>query len=123
MTQVKHDEPNISHLENVIVVIIINKRTIHIRSDKAMYNRMTNDTEFWGNVEATEQDNIITSDNLDLFMSKNLITAYNNLNVKYNNINGLGSLIADKVNIDILKNEANIFMFEKDSKVRVIYKN
>ena len=88
-----------------------------------MYNRATNDTEFWGNVEATEQDNIITSDNLDLFMSKNLITAYNNLNVKYNNMDGLGFLIADKVNIDILKNEVNIFMFEKDSKVQVKYKN
>jgi len=74
-------------------------------------------------VKIVEQDNIITSDNLDLFMSKNLITAYNNLNVKYNNMDGLGSLIADKVNIDILKNEANISMFKKDSKVRVKYKN
>ena len=121
--KIKYDEPNISHLQNVFVVIKINERTIHIRSDKALYNKTTNDCEFWGNVEITEQDNIITSDNLDLFMSKNLITAYNNLNVKYNNMDGLGFLIADKVNIDILKNEADIFMFEKDSKVRVKYKN
>ena len=121
--KIKYDEPNISHLQNVFVVIKINERTIHIRSDKALYDKTTNDCEFWGNVEATEQDNIITSDNLDLFMSKNLITAYNNLNVKYNNMDGLGFLIADKVNIDILKNEANIFMFEKNSKVRVKYKN
>ena len=121
--KIKYDEPNISHLQNVFVVIKINERTIHIRSDKALYNKTTNDCEFWGNVEATEQDNIITSDNLDLFMSKNLITAYNNLNVKYNNMDGLGFLIADKVNIDILKNETNIFMFEKDSKVLVKYKN
>ena len=52
-------------------------------------------------------------------MSKNFISAYNN--VKYNGINGL--LVADKVNIDILKNEADIFMFEKKDKVRVKYKN
>ena len=123
IAEIKHDEPNISHLENVIVIIKIDRRTIHIRSDKAMYNRATNDTEFWGNVEATEQDNIITSDNLDLFMSKNLITAYNNLNVKYNDINGLGFLVADKVDLDILKNEANIFMFKKNDKVSVKYKN
>ena len=123
IAEIKQDEPNISHLQDVVVVIKMGQRTIHIRSDKALYNKTTNDCEFWGNVEATEQDNIITSDNLDLFMSKNLITAYNNLNVKYNHMDGLGFLIADKVNIDILKNEANIFMFEKDSKVRVKYKN
>jgi len=34
-----------------------------------------------------------------------------------------GFLIADKVDIDILKNEANIFMFDKKNKVQVKYKN
>ena len=72
-----------------------------------------------GNVLITETDNIIKSENLDLFMSKNLNTIYNN--VKYNGINGF--LIADKVDIDILKNEANIFMFDKKNKVQVKYKN
>ena len=94
-------------------------RTIHIQSDKAIFNKISNDCEFFGHVKITEQDNIITSDNLDLYMSKNLITAYNN--VKYNGMKGF--LIADKVDIDILKNEANIFMFGKNDKVRVKYKN
>ena len=117
---IKHDDPNISQLQDVFVVIKLSDlRTIHIRSDKAVFNKISNDCEFFGNVEITEQDNIITSDNLDLYMSKNLITAYNN--VKYNGIKGL--LIADKVDVDILKNEANIFMFEKNDKVRVKYKN
>ena len=56
-------------------------------------------------------------------MSKNLITAYNNLNVKYNDKDGLGFLIADRVDVDILKNEVNVFMFEKNNKVRIKYKN
>ena len=116
---IKHDDPNISQLQDVFVVIKLSDlRTIHIRSDKAVFNKISNDCEFFGNVEITEQDNIITSDNLDLYMSKNLITAYNN--VKYNSIKGF--LIADKVDMDILKNEANIFMFEKKDKVRVKYK-
>ena len=116
---IKHDDPNISQLQDVFVVIKLSDlRTIHIRSDKAVFNKISNDCEFFGNVEITEQDNIITSDNLDLYMSKNLITAYNN--VKYNSIKGF--LIADKVDMDILKNEANIFMFEKNDKVRVKYK-
>ena len=116
---INHDKPNISQLQDVFVVIKLSDlRTIHIRSDKAVFNKISNDCEFFGNVEITEQDNIITSDNLDLYMSKNLITAYNN--VKYNSIKGF--LIADKVDMDILKNEANIFMFEKNDKVRVKYK-
>ena len=119
LAEIKYDKPNISHLQDVFVVIkLSNLRTIRIRSDKAVFNKISNDCEFFGNVEITEQDNIITSDNLDLYMSKNLITAYNN--VKYNSIKGF--LIADKVDMDILKNEANIFMFEKNDKVRVKYK-
>ena len=116
---VKNDEPNISHLQDVFVIVKLGDlRTIYIRSDKAVFDKISNDCKFFGHVKITEQDNIITSDNLDLYMSKNLITAYNN--VKYNGIKGL--LIADKVDIDILKNEANIFMFEKNDKVRVKYK-
>ena len=118
--EVKLDDPNISHLQDVLVVIKLKDlRTIHIQSDKATFNKISNDCEFFGHVKITEQDNVITSDNLDLYMSKNLITAYNN--VKYKGIKGL--LIADKVDIDILKNEANIFMFDKKNKVQVKYKN
>ena len=119
IAEIKHDEPNLSRLQDVFVVIKLSDlRTIHIRSDKAVFNKISNDCEFFGNVEITEQDNIITSDNLDLYMSENLITAYNN--VKYNSIKGF--LIADKVDMDMLKNEANIFMFEKNDTVRVKYK-
>ena len=123
IAEIKYDEPNISLLQDVFVVIKIDGRTIHIQSDNASYNKTTNDSEFWNNVEVKEQDNIITCDNLDLFMSKNLITAYNNLNVKYNNIEGLGLLLADKVDIDMSKDEANIFMLKKNDKVQIKYKN
>ena len=118
--EIKYDKPNISHLQDVFVVIkLSNLRTIHIRSDKAVFNKISNDCEFFGNVEITEQDNFITSDNLDLYMSRNLITVYNH--VQYNGIKGF--LIADKMDIDMLKNEANIFMFNKKNKVQVKYKN
>ena len=120
IAEIKYDKPNISHLQDVFVVIkLSNLRTISIRSDKAVFNKISNDCEFFGNVEITEQDNIITSDNLDLYMSKNLITVYNH--VQYNGIKGF--LIAVKMDIDMLKNEANIFMFNKKNKVQVKYKN
>jgi len=120
IAEVKYDEPNISQLQDVFVVIKLrDSRTIHIKSDKAIFDKISNDCEFFGHVKVTEGDNVITSDNLDLYMSKNLITAYNN--VRYNGIKGF--LVADKVDMDILNNEANIFMFEKNDKVRVKYKN
>ena len=120
IAEVKYDEPNISQLQDVFVVIKLrDSRTIHIKSDKATFDKISNDCEFFGHVKVTEGDNVITSDNLDLYMSKNLITAYNN--VRYDGIKGF--LVADKVDMDILNNEANIFMFEKNDKVRVKYKN
>ena len=120
IAEIKYDNPNISYLQDFFVVIkLSNLRTIRIRSDKAVFNKISNDCEFFGNVEIIEQDDIITSDNLDLYMSKNLITVYNH--VQYNGIKGF--LIADKMDIDMLKNEANIFMFDKKNKVQVKYKN
>ena len=120
IAELKHDEPNLSRLQDVFVVIRLrNLRTIHIQSDKAVFNKISNDCEFFGNVKITEQDNVITSDNLDFYNSKNFLQAYNN--VEYNGLKG--ALIADKVDVDLLKNEANIFMFKKNDKVQVKYKN
>jgi len=120
IAEIKHDEPNLSRLQDVFAVIRLrNLRTIHIQSDKAVFNKISNDCEFFGNVKITEQDNVITSDNLDFYNSKNFLQAYNN--VEYSGMKG--ALIADKVDVDLLKNEANIFMFKKNDKVKVKYKN
>ena len=120
IAELKYDEPNLSRLQDVFVVIRLrNLRTIHIQSDKAVFNKISNDCEFFGNVKITEQDNVITSDNLDFYNSKNFLQAYNN--VEYSGMKG--TLIADKVDVDLLKNEANIFMFKKNDKVKVKYKN
>ena len=120
IAEIKHDEPNLSRLQDVFVVIRLrNLRTIHIQSDKAVFNKISNDCEFFGNVKITEQDNVITSDNLDFYNSKNFLQAYNN--VEYSSMKG--ALIADKVDVDLLKNEANIFMFKKNDKVKAKYKN
>jgi len=120
IAEIKYDEPNLSRLQEVFVVIRLkNLRTIHIQSDKAVFDKISNDCEFFGNVKITEQDNVITSDNLDFYNSKNLLQAYNN--VEYSGMKGI--LIADKVDVDLLKNEANIFMFKKNDKVNIKYKN
>jgi len=118
--EIKHDEPNLSRLQDVFVVIRLrNLRIIHIEADAGIFNKATNDSEFFGNVKITEQDNVITSDNLDFYNSKNLLQVYNN--VTYTSKKG--NLIADHVLVDLLNNEANIFMFEKGDKVKAKYKN
>ena len=120
IAEIKQNEPNLSQLQDVLVIIRLkNLRTIHIQSDKAVFNKISNDCEFFGNVKITEQDNIITSDNLDFYNSKNLLQVYNN--VTYTSKKG--NLIADHVLVDLLNNEANIFMFEKGDKVKAKYKN
>ena len=120
IAEIKHDEPNLSRLQDVFVVIRLrNLRIIYIKADSGIFNKVTNDSEFFGNVKITEQDNVITSDNLDFYNSKNLLQAYNN--VTYTGKKG--DLIADQVLVDLLNNEANIFMFEKGDKVKAKYKN
>ena len=118
--KLKRDEPNLSRLQDVFVVIRLrNLRTIHIEADAGIFNKATDDSEFFGNVIITEQDNVINCDNLDFYNSKNLLQAYNN--VTYTGKKG--DLIADQVLVDLLNNETNIFMFEKGDKVKAKYKN
>jgi|TARA_B100001964_G_C14124597_1_gene549945 hypothetical protein len=120
LAEVHKDKPSLSSMKIVNAVIRINNgRKIYIKSDHAIYNRSTNNTKFIGNVLITESSNKITSDNLDLIMSENLIKIFNN--VKYHGEKGF--IISDKVNIDILKNEAILFMKNSNDKVRVKYKN
>ena len=120
VAEVYKDKPSLSNMKIVKAIISLKDgRNIHIKSDVCIYDRSTNDAKFSGNVLVTELNNKITSENLDLIMSENLITIYNN--VKYNGEKGF--LIADKVDIDILRNTSNIFMFDKKNKVKVNYKN
>ena len=57
VAEIKHEKPNISHLQDVFSVIkLSDSRTIQIRSDKAKFNKISNDCEFFGHVKITEQD-------------------------------------------------------------------
>ena len=88
--------------------------TVYIKSDKAKYDTINNDTNFTNNVELIYLDNKITSDILDVFFSQNLIQAYGNLvyqNVEY-------KLFADKMELDINTKNTKIFMFD-NSKVKI----
>jgi LPS export ABC transporter protein LptC len=121
IAEIRHDEPNLSRLKDVFVVIRLkNLKIIHIEADEGIFDKVSSDSNFFGNVKISdEQNNVITSDNLDFYNSKNLLQAYN----KVIYTGKKGNLIADQVLVDLLKNEANIFMFEKGDKVKAKYKN
>ena len=120
LAKVFYDKPNISNMKIVNAVISLSDgREINIKSDYAIYDKSTNNTNFMGNILVTESNNQITCDNLDLIMSENLIKIFNN--VIYNGEKGL--IKSDEVHIDIFKNEAILFMKNSNDKVKVKYKN
>lgn len=88
--------------------------SVYIKSDKAKYDTINNNTNFMNNVELTYLDNKLNSNFLDIIFSQNLIQAYGNL--VYQNIDY--SLFADKMELDIDTKNTKIFMFD-NSKVKI----
>jgi len=88
--------------------------SVYIKSDKAKYDTINNNTNFINNVELTYLDNKINSNFLDIIFSQNLIQAYGNL--VYQNIDY--KLFADKMELEIDTKNTKIFMFD-NSKVKI----
>jgi len=109
------DNNEIIILTNVNALINRNDgSSVYIKSDRAKYDTINNNTNFMNNVELTYLDNKINSNFLDIIFSQNLIQAYGNL--VYQNIDY--SLFADKMELDIDTKNTKIFMFD-NSKVKI----
>ena len=120
LAKVFYGKPNISNMKIVNAVISLSDgRKINIKSDYAIYDKSTNNTNFMGNILVTESNNKITCDNLVLIMNENLIKIFNNV-IYYGE---KGFIKSDEVHIDIFKNEAILFMKNSNDKVKVKYKN
>tara|TARA_Y100000389_G_scaffold188910_1_gene212012 strand:+ start:808 stop:1380 length:573 start_codon:yes stop_codon:yes gene_type:complete len=96
-----------------------NSMPITIFANKAIYNKLNHDTNFYEKVLLNYGDHQITSDNLDLFFEKNLASI--SKNIIYKSLNT--ELRADKIEMDLLTKNSRIFMDEKLKKVRVITLN
>ena len=120
ITKIFEDKEDLNFMEVVVARIsLLNGRVIEIFADKAIYNTINYNTEFAGNVLVVEDENKITSNNLDFIFDKNLITIYNN--VKYKGHNKF--LTADKVDINLLNHKVNVYMYDKMSKVKANLRN
>ena len=120
ITKIFFDKDDLNFMEVVVCrIFLLNGRVIEIFADKAIYNTINYNTEFVGNVLVVEDENKITSNNLDFIFDKNLITIYNN--VKYKGHNKF--LTADKIDINLLNHKVNIYMYDKMSKVKANLRN
>ena len=120
ITKIFEDKEDLNFMEVVVArIFLLDGRVIEIFADKAIYNTINYNTEFVGNVLVVEDENKITSNNLDFIFDKNLITIYNN--VKYKGYNKF--LTADKVDISLLNHKVNVYMFDKMSKVKANLRN
>ena len=120
ITKIFEDEEDLNFMEVVVCrIFLLDGRVIEIFADKAIYNTINYNTEFVGNVLVVEDENKITSNNLDFIFDKNLITIYNDVEYKgYNKF-----LTADKVDINLLNHKVNIYMYDKMSKVKANLRN
>lgn len=117
-TDLKNDD--IINMENVNAKIYLKDRdVIYITSDYAKYNRNTFETNFHRNVKLIYLDHKISGDNLLLFFKNNLISMSNN--IIYNNQET--KLEADRIELNISTKEIKILMYDKEEKIKILYKD
>ena len=90
---------------------------IFIKSKNAKYNSKNHNTFFSDNVAINYKDHSLKSVYLDLSFEKNLVSIYEDINY----LNDSSVLMADKVEIDLIKKKTKIFMM--DPKKKVLVKN
>lgn len=117
-TDLKNDD--IINMENVSAKIYLKDRdVIYITSNYAKYNRNTFETNFHRNVKLIYLDHKIFGDNLLLFFQNNLISMSNN--IIYNNQET--KLEADRIELSISTKEIKILMYDKEEKIKILYKD
>jgi len=114
------NNPNIIFMKNVNAKIYQNNlEEIIIKSNYAKYNSLTYETFFSDNVRIFFENHHIKGDNLNISFADNLATLYKNIiyNGPEMNIN------ADRLEMNILTKETQIFMDDEDKKIKVTSKN
>ncbi len=113
------ENPNLIYLQNVKANIKLNdKGEIFVTSNKAIYNNITFDTKFTGDVFITYENQLINCDIVDAKLSENVALMSGNIVYK----NEFSKFYADLIEFDLIKKSAKISMLEKDKKVKINYK-
>jgi hypothetical protein len=111
------NNPNVIFMKEVIATINLKDKTpINISSKSALFNNMTYDTEFNGEVIVIYDEHTIKSEKLDLLFKKNL--AFISDEIFYKNLNT--QLQADKIEINLLTKHMRVFMNDKSKKIKIL---
>ena len=109
--------PNVIFMKEVIATINLEDKTpINISSKSALFNNITFDTEFNGEVIVIYDEHTINSEKLDLLFKKNL--AFISDKIFYKNLNT--QLQADKIEINLLTKHMKVFMNDKSKKIKIL---
>ena len=114
--EISIDEENSVKLTNVKAEIkIVGKDTIFITSERADYNKVNLKTKFYINVNIFYQENLVTSDNFYIDLSRNFASI--NGNIIFNNKNM--ESYADNIDFNILDESITINMFDKEDTIKI----
>ena len=98
------------------VISLKDKSEILIYSKFAKYNSINFNTEFYTDVKASYENNIVRSENLDLFFKDNYGEMYNNINFS----NDDTEMKADKLFFDLTNGDIKINMYDSKDKITII---
>ena len=104
----KVENPELINMKVMSAIFYFKDGTVlRVRGDYGTYNNKTNDMNFRDNIKVTYKEDALFSDNLDFLNSKNYLKIYGN--VKAESIKG--SIKADNLEFDLLKQTLDISMF------------
>ncbi len=113
------DTDEVLKLKEVTAIIyLINKSPIYIKSQNALHNKDTFNTNFFDNVNVKHEDIDIMSKNLDLNYNDGEVSMYNILYAKNTDV----EIIADKIDFDMLTKDLSINMYDDKQKINIKYK-
>ncbi len=117
---IDEENENILFLKNVTAkILIFDYGTFEIKSKNAEYNKLTLDTHFFNEVNLLYLDHFINSGDLFLKYVDKEVKITNNVKYNYNN----NFLKADEIYLDLVKRTSQIYMKDKNKKVKAIIKN
>ena len=113
----ENQKNNDINLEGVVSIINLkNRGIINIYSNKAIYNKISNNTLFFDDVKIEYLDNKISSQNLDVIFTEKISKVYNDVVFKNNKLN----LITDKILIDMITGDVKLEMKNNYEKVKLV---
>ena len=97
------------------IITLSNSEIINIKANTAIYNKFNFETNFYDNVLLNYSSHEILSDNLDLYLEKNIVSISNNIIYNYP-----GTILkTDKIEIDLTTKNTKIFMLDSSKKISI----